>query len=257
MRCNTMGLPGDRAGDEGGEFMPVYNAFLPCRSGSERVKRKNTREFCGIEGGLTHIKLQQLARVPELSAIIVSTNDPDVMEIARTVAAETGKRIAILERPEHLGTSQTRTDDLILHAAEIAPEGVLLWTHTTSPFCRAELYSRAIAAYEEGVARGAYDSLMSVSPIRSFVWTDYGPLNYDRSKEKWPRTQTLPVYYDVNSAVFICDRAIMRQFGDRIGAKPVLFAMDHVDSLEIDWEEDFAFAEKVGQVLVREGRSWW
>lgn len=237
--------------------MPVFNAFLPCRSGSERVKKKNTREFCGIEGGLTRIKLQQLARVPELSTIIVSTNDPDVMEISRQVAAETGVRIDIIERPEHLGTSQTRTDDLILYAAEIAPEGVLLWTHTTSPFCRAELYSRAIHAYASGLEGGAHDSLMSVSPIRSFVWTVDGPLNYDRTKEKWPRTQTLPILYDVNSALFMCDRDLMRQHGDRIGTRPVLFEMDHVDSLEIDWEEDFAFAEKVGEVMVREGRKWW
>ncbi len=237
--------------------MPGYHAFLPCRSGSERVKKKNTREFCGIEGGLTRIKLQQLARVPELASIIVSTNDPDVVDIARVVAAETGAAIDIIDRPEHLGTSQTRTDDLILYAAEIAPAGALLWTHTTSPFCRAELYSRAIAAHAEGLAAGTHDSLMSVSPIRSFVWTADGPLNYDRAKEKWPRTQTLPILYEINSAVFLCDRDLMRRHGDRIAAKPVLFEMDHVDSLEIDWEEDFAFAEKVGEVLVREGRRWW
>lgn len=235
----------------------VYNAFLPCRSGSERVKKKNTREFCGIAGGLTRIKLQQLAGVPELSSIIVSTNDPDVVDIARAVAGETGARIEVVERPEHLGTSQTRTDDLIVYAAEIAPEGTLLWTHTTSPFCRAALYSRAIAAYAQGLAAGTHDSLMSVSPIRSFVWTADGPLNYDRSREKWPRTQTLPVLYDVNSAVFLCDRSVMREQGDRIGSSPLLFEMDHVDSLEIDWEEDFAFAEKVGDVLVRQGRTWW
>jgi len=242
---------------EGGAGMQVFNAFLPCRSGSERVRNKNTRAFCGIEGGLTRIKLQQLARVPEFSSIIVSTNDSDVISIARAVAAETGATILIVERPEHLCTSQTRTDELILHAAEIAPAGALLWTHTTSPFCRAELYSRAIAAYIDALEGGNHDSLMSVAPLRSFVWSKDGPLNYDRATEKWPRTQTLPVLYDVNSAVFLCDRDLMREHGDRLGVRPVLFEMGHVESLEIDWEEDFAFAEMVGGALVREGRAWW
>lgn len=237
--------------------MTTFNAFLPCRSGSERVKKKNTRDFCGVPGGLTKIKLHQLVRVPALDSILVSTNDPEVMEIVEDVRAETGRAIELIERPAHLGTSQTRTDDLILYAAEIAPAGVLVWTHTTSPFAGTEFYSRAIAAYEQQVVAGSKDSLMSVSPIRSFVWSDDGPLNYDRSKEKWPRTQTLPTIYDVNSAVFMCDRGLMRAQGDRIGMRPHLFEMAHVESLEIDWEDDFTFAEKVGQVLVSEGRSWW
>ena len=30
--------------------------FLPCRAGSERVKRKNTRRFAGVGGGLLRFR---------------------------------------------------------------------------------------------------------------------------------------------------------------------------------------------------------
>ena len=39
---------------------------------AERVKKKNTRSFAGVEGGLTYIKLSQLLKVKEISKIIVS-----------------------------------------------------------------------------------------------------------------------------------------------------------------------------------------
>lgn len=238
--------------------MTDYTAFLPCRLGSERVKRKNTRDFGGIKGGLTRIKLEQLTRVPELSKILVSTNDPEVVEIAEDVRSSASVAIEIVPRPDHLGRSQTTTDDLIIHLAEIAPPGVLVWTHTTSPFVDQSVYSSAIKAYEDNVLSGPHDSLMSVVPIRSFLWSDIGPVNYDRGVEKWPRTQTLPVYYEINSAIFICDRSVMQERRDRIGASPYKFSMNHIHSTDIDWEGDFTFAEKLGMVLAQDGRSgWW
>jgi CMP-N-acetylneuraminic acid synthetase len=54
--------------------------FVPCRAGSERVLNKNTHPFADFEGGLLELKLRQLAQVPELCRIIVSTNDPAVLE---------------------------------------------------------------------------------------------------------------------------------------------------------------------------------
>lgn len=42
-------------------------AFIPARAGSERVTYKNTRPFAGFEGGLLELKLNQLARVPEVA----------------------------------------------------------------------------------------------------------------------------------------------------------------------------------------------
>ncbi len=38
-------------------------AFLPMRKGSQRVKNKNVRDFAGIKGGLTFIKISQLLRL--------------------------------------------------------------------------------------------------------------------------------------------------------------------------------------------------
>jgi CMP-N-acetylneuraminic acid synthetase len=76
-----------------------------------------------------------------------------------------------------------------------------------------------------------------------FLWNESGPLNYDRTIEKWPRTQTLPVIHEVNSAVFLAPVGVYRSENDRIGDNPVLFDSDSMSALDIDWEEDFDRAE--------------
>ncbi len=230
--------------------MPYSNlpiiAFLPCRRGSERVKHKNTRTFASIEGGLTKIKMEQLLNCPEIDSIIVSTDDPEVAETCQRLASNHTKSVNILERPAHLATSTASTDDVVKYIPEIISDGVILWTHVTSPFVDSNAYTNAIRAFREKSSDG-YDSLMSVTRVQKFLWDENGPINYDREKEKWPRTQTLPVIYEVNSAIFLAPIEIYIQQQDRVGKKVVPFELSASQAMDIDWEEDFKLAQELWQ----------
>jgi CMP-N-acetylneuraminic acid synthetase len=216
--------------------------FLPCRAGSERVKDKNTRQFAGVEGGLLKIKLDQLIRCPLIDTIVISTDDPKVIDVSK----QYGNRIRIDNRPSELATSETSTDDLIKYAARIIREPHILWTHVTSPFAGEELYTRAINDYFRLIKTGKYDSLMSVTPIRVHIWNREGnPVNYTREGLRWPRSQQVEPMFEVNSAIFINSRDNYIKYGDRIGLKPYLFEMERTDSLDIDYEDDFILAESI------------
>ena len=67
--------------------------------------------------------------------------------------------------------------------------------------------------------------------------------------EKWPRTQTLPVWYEVNSGAFITDIVTYENQHDRIGNRVQMYETSKLESLDIDWPEDFEFAEKLYQML--------
>lgn len=226
--------------------MPV-TCFLPCRRGSERIENKNTRPFGNFAGGLLEVKLRQLSAARSIERVIVSTNDSEVMSIAAGFADD---RIQLVRRAEHLSAGDTSTDDLIPHVAELVHEGEVLWTHVTSPFITAEIYDRIAAAYRTARSRG-FDSLMTVTPIRGFVWDDRKPLNYDRARERWPRTQTLKPLYEVNSGAFLSSVASYTRSGDRIGERPFLYPLDRVTGLDIDWMDDFVVAE----ALLQTGRA--
>ena len=218
-------------------------AFLPCRKGSERVKEKNTRLFAGIEGGLTKIKLDQLRACPEIDEITVSTDDPEVMSLAKVAAQNTDKPVYIKERPPHLATSATSTDALIKHVPDIISQGIVLWTHVTTPFVDNKTYSYAIERFWEVTNQDKNDSLMAVNEIKKFIWNENGPVNYDKNKEKWPRTQTLPTWYEVNSAFFIASIETYIIDSDRIGINPYLFDLKFPEFVDIDTEDQFSFAE--------------
>ena len=120
------------------------NVFLPMRAGSERVPKKNTKTFSGIEGGLCKIKLEQLVICDLVEKVLVSTNDPEVLEISNGLNS---KKIKVILRPNELASSSASTDDLIKYAPEIMPDGHILWTHVTSPFISSDIYCQIINTY--------------------------------------------------------------------------------------------------------------
>lgn len=217
-------------------------AFLPCRKGSERVLKKNTRKFSDKDMGLIELKLEQLLKIREIDSIFLSTDDPDIISYASRLNE---KKIIVDHRAESLCQSNTSTDDLISYVPSIIESGTILWTHTTSPFIQEDIYKKAIEYYFEKIKGDKFDSLMSVHKIQNFIWDENGPINYDRSKEKWPRTQTLKPLYEVNSGFFIADIDIYQKFNNRIGANPYLYVLNKITSTDIDWEEDFHYAEAI------------
>lgn len=219
----------------------MITVFLPCRKGSQRVKNKNIRSFAGIDGGLTKIKLTQLLQVAEIQQIVLSTDDEIVKAIGQSFNSE---KIRIDNRPAHLASSQTSTDDLIKYVPQIISTGHIMWTHVTSPFIGAEDYTRIIEAYFSSYKDG-YDSLMTVTPLHKFLWNQNAPINYDRQVEKWPRTQTLPPVYEINSGAFMAHADIYNWKADRIGDQPFLYEMDEQKSYDIDWEINFEIAERM------------
>ena len=165
--------------------------FLPCRSGSTRVPRKNCRIFAGIAGGLLSIKINQLVACRNVDEIWISTDDDEVIQTAAALSRGQSKLIKILHRPAELATSETSTDELILHVRDLLKDrsdrDLVLWTHVTSPFFSSGDYTRALVKFAEA-AGASYDSLITVKPFRTYLWSETGPLNYDPVVEQWPRT---------------------------------------------------------------------
>ncbi len=219
----------------------MISAFLPCRRGSQRIPNKNIKTFAGVEGGLLEIKLNQLCKVNEIDSIVISSNDNRVLEFANTYK---DSRIVIDDRPEHLGANETTTDQLIQYVPELIKEGHVLWTHVTSPFMNEVDYSKIIKKYEQ-VCNAGFDSLLTVLKLRGFIWDENGPISYDRSKLKWPMTQNIKPFFEVDSGVFLSSITNYLNCKDRIGSAPYLYQQEKIKSVDIDWPEDFELAAKI------------
>ncbi|HDY7933229.1 TPA: acylneuraminate cytidylyltransferase family protein [Vibrio vulnificus] len=225
----------------------MISVFLPCRKGSQRIPDKNIKDFAGINGGLLAIKMEQLMAVKELDRIILSSNDPRVLDFASNYKDE---RLIIDERSDHLGSNETTTDELISYVPRVIDEGDVLWTHVTSPFINSKDYSDIINAYYYNRELG-FDSLMTMQKIQGFLWDETGPVSYERKNLKWPFTQSIRPLYEVDSGAFVSSVELYKKLNDRIGEKPFYYVQDKSKAIDIDWPEDFNFAETLWNQMIK------
>ncbi|SKB36699.1 N-acylneuraminate cytidylyltransferase [Salegentibacter holothuriorum] len=220
-----------------------YSIFLPVRKGSERIERKNTRDFSGIEGGLLKLKLKQLEGLPQNMEVIISTNDEECLEIAGSFFKKI-RNLRIIKRADRLGAANTPLKELIKHAGEVSAADFILWTHVTSPFCQNAEYLKAIREFEKGWDND-FDSLVSGKDYKEFLMdkSSLGIVN-NNTAIAWPRTQDLPEWFEINNAIFLTSRANFCK-GKRMGDKPKLLAQSKIVSLDIDYLDDFKIAEAV------------
>ena len=218
------------------------NVFLPCKKSSSRVKNKNKRKFADVDFGLIKIKLNQLLKCKNIDNIFLSTNDMEIVKFAKGIK---NKKIIIHKRIDpSLSKSSTITQKLINHAMNIIPDGHILWTHVTSPFVDEKIYDKVIFKYKK-LVKLEYDSLLTVTKLKGFIWNDTKPVNYNQKKAKWPKTQETNALNRVNSAIFINSKKNYIKYSNRIGKRPYLYELSRLHGLDIDEFADFYFAEYI------------
>lgn len=229
--------------------------FFPLRAGSLRSKNKNTKPFLADGRSLFQLKMHQLIKlVDEVDEIIISTNDEVIIQQSQEFQNE---KIKLIRRPSILCQSTTKVTDLINYVPTITKGNIILWLHATAPFCDDIDYKRALKVFQDGFRDQEIDSLMSVNKIQQFLWDDNEKkvINIDRTINPWPNTQDLNPLYEINHAFYISTRDNYLQYQDRIGKKPYLFIAEGEKKIDIDWEEDFIFAQRIACAL-RDKYDW-
>jgi len=217
------------------------NVFLPCRSGSQRVKNKNIRKFHKYKFGLIELKINQLLKVKEIDQITMSTDDKKIIKFLQKLNK---KKIKIDIRPKKLASSKTKTDDLIRYASKLFnKDDHILWTHVTSPFFDEKNYRDAITKYKKNLKK--YDTLVGSNSIQDFIFNQNKPVNYNFKKTYWPNTQTLNELYKINNTVFLTSAKNYLKKKNRIGSKLFFYNVDKINSIDIDNLDDFKLAERI------------
>lgn len=208
-------------------------ALVPMKGHSERVPGKNLRLIAGKP--LFAWVIETLSAVRGVDVVVVDTD-------SAAIAGEVSDRfpgVVINTRPVELRGDMVPMHDIVAHLARIVDGDVFLQTHVTNPLLTAATVERAIAAHAD---RRHHDGLMSVTVRRSrFYRPDGAPVNHHT--EHLERTQDLEPLLEENSNLYVATREVIQATGLRMGRNPVLFAMDPVESWDIDEEWDFRIAE--------------
>ena len=213
-------------------------ALVPMRHHSERVPGKNFR-MLGDRPLYQHI-VGTLLDVPEIDEVVIDTDSETIIE----QAAGAFPGVRILRRPEHLRAGEIPMNDVLVNTIRQLDAEVFLQTHSTNPFLSARTISAALRRYAEGREAGTHDSLFTVTRLQARLWSEKAePMNHDPSVLL--RTQDLPPVLMENSCGYVFARTTLLERGNRIGASPLLFEIDHLEAIDIDEERDFRLAEAV------------
>ena len=209
----------------------TIKALIPVRAGSQRVKNKNIRPFAG--SSLLEIKIKQMQTIKELDGVIVNSDSDEMLDIAKSLGAETFKRAP------YYASSEISANDLYRNIAETTDADLILYTHVTNPLLKSETIISIINKYNDLTDK--FDSVTTVSPVKEFLWKDGKPINYDVNNK--PRSQDLPDIYALNHAINLVPRKLMYERKDLMGYKPYFYVLDDIEAIDIDNEIDFEFAE--------------
>lgn len=205
-------------------------AFVPIRLNSKRVVGKNLK-LLGNKPLMWYI-LETLTRVPQINEVYVYCSQDAIIPYLPD-------GVKFLKRDSALDSDETLGEEIYDAFIKEIEADVYLLGHTTSPFIKAETISCAI----EEVVSGHHDSSFSAQKVQTFTWFEGKPLNYNL--KEIPRTQVIEPIFVETSAFYIFRREIWTIHHQRVGEKPYMALVGPIEGIDIDYPEDFEFAEKI------------
>ncbi len=217
----------------------TFLAIIPARGGSKRLPRKNVLDLNGkpliawsIEAGLNSQYIDK---------IIVSSDDEEILTIAKDFKADT------LKRPTELASDIATTFDAIKHIIDnVEDYDYVILLQATSPLRNQQHIDEAIELLNLKNA----DAVVSVchmdhSPLWSNTLDDNLSMNgFLRDEVLNKRSQDLETYFRVNGAIYICNtKKLLEEKSFFLKDNIFAYKMDRKSSIDIDEEIDLTISK--------------
>lgn len=212
-------------------------AFVPVKLNNERAPGKNTKRFDDGTPLVTFF-LSTLLQVQGIDELYVFCSSDTIRDYLLP-------GVTFLKRPEYLDTKEATPQDIISCFMSMVDADVYLVCHCTSPFVKADHISECIRM----VCDNGYDSAFTGEKTQRLMWYDNKPLNFDAANI--PRTQDLPVYYNEVSAAYVFKKETFLKLHRRIGENPYVCEVSGLESIDIDYPEDFEVANAIYMGIIK------
>jgi len=224
-------------------------AFVPARSGSERVPHKNIRPLAGHP--LLAYAIETALQSGAFERVVVSTDSEEIAEVARWYGAD----VPFLRPPEY-ATATSPDVEWLAYTLEHLDERFDLFAlvRATNPFRGPDAVRRG---FEQLLATPEADSLRAVELVKQHpgkMWrlaedgrTMQPLLDQSHLDVAWHagQYQALPRVYVQNSALEIAWTRVVTDTGTREGRVLAPFLTQGLEGFNVDDEEDWERAERL------------
>ncbi|NMH29485.1 acylneuraminate cytidylyltransferase family protein [Flavobacterium silvaticum] len=207
-------------------------AIIPARGGSKRLPGKNLL-LLGEIPLIAHSILYALAQ-PEIEAVFVSTDDPDIAATSSRYGAE------VIIRPHEISGDHEPTVTALQHVLEhtgLADVDVVL-LQPTNPLRPKALFSDCFRIFSEGNHPGLFTVSRHHHKLGKIEGERFLPFNYEPGQ----RSQDLePLFYE-NGLLYISRAEVIRE-SKVISGDAFPYVVDHIfGTVDIDTADDLDYA---------------
>jgi CMP-N-acetylneuraminic acid synthetase len=212
---------------------PLITAIIPVRKNSVRLKNKNFLPFFKNKS-LLEIKIDQLKKIKYINQIVVSSDSMRAKKIA------TKNKIKFHNRKKYYASSKCSGGNFFKNLAESIEGDYLVYCPCTSPIITNKTYKSFFENFYK--FKNKFDSFNTVSELKTFIWKDHKPLNYNLLNA--PNSQDLPDNYkSLSFGINIINKKKMIKFKNIVGKKPKFLTLEKFESIDINDKVDFELAK--------------
>jgi N-acylneuraminate cytidylyltransferase len=229
--------------------VPRAVAFVPARSGSERVPGKNVRPLAGHP--LVAYAIETALQSGVFGRVVCSTDSEEIADVARWYGAD----VPFLRPPEYATSTSPDAEWLSYTLPRLdEPYELFAIIRATNPFRGPETVRRGL---DQLLATPEADSLRAVErvkqhPGKMWVLAEDGRtmtplLDQSHLDVAWHAGQypALPPVYVQNSALEIAWSRVVSETGTREGRVVAPFFTEGYEGFNVDDEEDWERAERL------------
>lgn len=222
-------------------------AIIPARGGSKRIPRKNIRPFLGHPMIAWSIAAAQRSGL--FDRIVVSTDDAEIQDIARSTGAEAPFIREAGLADDHTGVTEVVRDTIFrLSLHEKTPDIVCL-IYATAPLLQPDDLVRGLSMLRASGTKFAISVAEFVAPIQRALILDGNYLRMREPENLLVRSQDLvPAFHDAGQFCWGTTQAWLDQ--DRVFVAPTAaVTIPNHRVQDIDTEADWTRAEALARSL--------
>jgi len=223
-------------------------AIIPARAGSKGLPGKNTAL---IEGkSLVQLAIESALSIPEITRVVVTSDDVSVQKIASDLGAE------VVVRPAELAQDNSPIESAILHAlAELnldpTSTDILTVIQPTSPLRDKQLLATSISNFIKNGSQGSLFGVVEVEhhPAKMLVVNGEFVVPFTKVEDLSAPRQQLDRVVRQSGSIYITNLQQFLSLGTLFINPVGWVAVSGAEAIDIDTAQDLALAQKTAREL--------
>lgn len=209
-------------------------AVIPVKSTSSRIKSKNIRMLCNKP--LFLHTLDKLLKIDTIDEVWIDTDDHNIISMANDYGYE---EFHYFIRDQRYATNATDGNKLLENEIDNIPNAdIYVQVLCTSPFIKEESIRECVRLLRTGETT----SVVGCAKEKYYLWSEGMPA-YDINNI--PNSNTLDDTVIESMSIYGITKDEFNKHNMRIGENPYLLPLDPEEFIDINYEKDFKFAEKI------------